>query len=50
VALIRARRLTSLGEAPIIVLISLRMLTLILIRSEGYTIKAAALLTRSRAI
>jgi hypothetical protein len=50
VAIIRARRPTSLREALIIALISLRTPTLILIRSKGYTIKAAILLTKSRAI
>jgi hypothetical protein len=50
VAIIRARRPTSLRKAPIIALISLRILTLIPTRSEGYITKAAILLVRSRAI
>jgi hypothetical protein len=50
VVIIRTRRPTSLGEAPIMALISLRMLTLILTRSKGCTTKAAVLLARSRAI
>jgi hypothetical protein len=50
VVIIKIRRPTSLGKAFITILISLRILTLIPIRSKGYTIKAATLLIRSRAI
>jgi hypothetical protein len=50
VATIKVRRPTSLGEAPIIVPISLTTLTSILTRFEGCITKAATLLARSRAI